>query len=58
VKRTKASLDERLVAASQRRRRRTPGFVAIGRSGQSDTAERQEELLFRRQIGRRGRATR
>lgn len=34
------------VQARQRRGRTEPSFVAIGRSGQGDTAERHEELLW------------
>jgi hypothetical protein len=39
---------ESYVASRQRGRRSSPGFVAIGRSGRSDVAERHEELLFAR----------
>ena len=39
---------ESYVAAKQRARRPAPGFVAVARSGRSDTAERHEELLFAR----------
>ena len=36
----------RYVAADKERRPARPGFVASGRSGRSDIAERHEELLF------------
>jgi hypothetical protein len=35
-------------AAKQRARRPAPGFVAVARSGRSDTAQRHEELVFAR----------
>jgi predicted transcriptional regulator len=44
---------ESYVASKQRARRSSPGFVAIGRSGRSDTAERHEELLFAKLAPRR-----
>jgi hypothetical protein len=40
----------RYVAADKERRPARLGFVASGRSGRSDIAERHEELLFQRDV--------
>ena len=41
---------EGYVASKRRARRALPGFVAVGRSGHRDTADRNEELLFERLV--------
>ncbi len=43
---------EQYIVSHQRGETRRPGFIAIGASGQTETAERHEELLWAEDAGR------